>query len=172
MIFVHKLDEQSASSSVVEMKVADEGNEEEAVTRLSRVGFDNILGHLKGGFKAWLDSGKEADVVDRITAEQFAKEFRLGTDKVIDVRRESEFKTEHLVGADSFPLDFLNRNMSMLDNRKTYYVHCAGGYRSLIAVSILKSRGFTHLINIKGGYKALSQTRLQRTEHVEVNTEL
>ncbi len=153
--------------------VADEGKEEEVVTRLARVGYDNPLGYLKGGVKAWVKAGHEVDTAQEISAEAFAALYESHINmNLLDVRRESEFKTEHLVGADSFPLDFINRNMSMLDNRKTYYVHCAGGYRSLIAVSILKSRGFMHLINIKGGYKALSQTKLERTEHIEVNTEL
>lgn len=153
--------------------VADEGKEEEVVTRLARVGYDNPLGYLKGGIEAWKAAGNEVDTISEILPKKFAELFETHINiNLLDVRRESEYKSEHLVGADSFPLDFINRNMSMLDKRKTYYLHCAGGYRSLIATSILKSRGFENVINITGGYKALSETKLAHTRHVEVNTEL
>lgn len=153
--------------------IADEGKEEEVVVRLARVGYDNPVGYLKGGINAWLAAGNSLETILEITAQDFARlcESRSHVN-VLDVRRESEFKAEHLVGAENFPLDFINRNMSLLDKNKTYYVHCAGGYRSLIAVSILKSRGYEKLVNIKGGYKALAATSLKSTEHQEVNTEL
>jgi glyoxylase-like metal-dependent hydrolase (beta-lactamase superfamily II)/rhodanese-related sulfurtransferase len=153
--------------------VADEGKEEEVVTRLARVGYDNSLGYLKGGISAWKAAGYEVETMQEISVEDFAKLFDTHINiNLLDARRESEYKSEHLVGADNFPLDFINRNMSMLDKRKTYYIHCAGGYRSLIMASILKSRGFENVINIIGGYKLLSETKLARTQHMEVNTEL
>jgi rhodanese-related sulfurtransferase len=153
--------------------VADEGKEKEVVIRLARVGYDNPLGYLKGGINAWLAAGNSLDTILEISAEDFARQVQTRNHiNLLDVRRESEFKSEHLVGAENFPLDFINRNMSRLDKNKTYYLHCAGGYRSLIAASMLKSRGFDKLVNIKGGYKALATTSLKRTEHQEVNTEL
>lgn len=146
--------------------VTDEGNEEEAVTRLSRVGFDNILGHLKGGFKAWLDSGKEADVVDRITAEQFAKEFRLETDRVIDVRRESEYAAEHVEDAYNRPLAYINEWIKDLDPKQHFFLHCAGGYRSMMAASILQARGYRNFTEIAGGFGAISATNIPKTDFV------
>ena len=153
--------------------VADEGKEEEVVIRLARVGYDNPLGYLKGGIDAWKKAGKSIDTLDQIAAEDFATIFNdSNAIRLLDVRRASEYRTEHLVGAVSFPLDFLNRNLAELDPAQTYYLHCAGGYRSLIATSILKARGFEHVVNVTGGYKVLSATRLSRTAHQEVNTEL
>lgn len=153
--------------------VAEEGREEEVVTRLARIGYDNSLGHLKGGIEAWKIAGNDLDTLKEISANDFALEFQKHKDiNLLDARRESEYKSEHLAGAENFPLDFINRNMSQVDPHKTYYIHCAGGYRSLIAASILRSRGFDKVINIKGGYKALSETNLKRTDHIEVNTEL
>jgi hydroxyacylglutathione hydrolase len=153
--------------------VADPGREEEAVTRLARVGYDNTIGYLAGGFEAWKKAGMETDRMTEITAEEFAARYEQNPElNVLDVRRHSEYTAEHLVGAENFPLDYINKNMGLLDSTKTYYLHCAGGYRSLIAASILKSRGFNNVINITGGYKALGQTRLKRTQPVEVNTEL
>jgi len=153
--------------------VADEGREEEVVTRLARVGYDHTLGYLKGGIKAWHEAGNEVDTIQEISPEDFAELFDTHINiNLLDVRRKSEYDAEHLVGAENFPLDFINHNMSMLDNRKQYYLHCAGGYRSVIAASILKARGFQHVINITGGYGALNKTKLARTDHKEVNTEL
>lgn len=153
--------------------IADEGREEEVVTRLARVGYDNALGYLKGSFASWQQAGEEVDVIEEISAENFAERFTKDSSlHLLDVRRESEYKSEHIVGATNFPLDFLSQNMSMLSTEKKYYLHCAGGYRSAIAISILKSRGYDRLVNIQGGYKALSATKLKKTEHVEVNTEL
>lgn len=153
--------------------IADEGREEEVVTRLARVGYDNALGYLKGSFASWQQAGEEVDVIEEISAENFAERFTKDSSlHLLDVRRESEYKSEHIVGATNFPLDFLSQNMSMLSTDKKYYLHCAGGYRSAIAISILKSRGYDRLVNIQGGYKALSATKLKKTEHVEVNTEL
>ncbi len=153
--------------------IADETREEEVVTRLARVGYDNPLGYLRGGIEAWRAAGQALDTIPEISAENFAEEFKRHHDlNVLDVRRESEYDSEHLLGAVSFPLDAINRNMGRLDSHQTYYVHCAGGFRSLIAATILKSRGFHHVVNIKGGYKALCSTDLRRTAPVAVNTEL
>ncbi|MCU0335785.1 MAG: rhodanese-like domain-containing protein, partial [Chitinophagaceae bacterium] len=146
--------------------VADEGREEEVVTRLARVGYDNCLGYLRGGLEAWVAAGNETDSIQEMTAERFAALYtQQPTLNLLDVRRESEHESQHVIGARSFPLDFINRNMDQLDRDQTYYLHCAGGYRSLIAASILRSRGFEQLVNIQGGFKALNATNLPTTQY-------
>ncbi len=146
--------------------VTDEGKEEETVTRLSRVGFDHILGHLKGGFKAWLDSGKEADVADRITAEQFAKEVTIGKDKVLDLRKESEYAAEHIEDAYNRPLAYINDWIKDINPEEHFFIHCAGGYRSMMAASILQARGYRNFTEIAGGFKAIAETNVPRTDFV------
>ena len=143
--------------------VTEKGKEEETVTRLSRVGFDNILGHLKDGFETWLESGKEADVVDRITADSFAKEFVIGEDKIIDVRKESEYAAEHVEEAYNRPLANINEWVKEIDPNEHFYLHCAGGYRSMIAASILQARGYRNFTEIAGGFKAISTTAVPKT---------
>ncbi|MDA0195391.1 MAG: MBL fold metallo-hydrolase [Bacteroidetes bacterium] len=133
--------------------IADEGKEEEVVKRLARVGYDNILGYLEGGIKAWLADGKEVDHIKSINAQELAK--KLSSDKalnIVDSRRSTEFSVEHAEMAKSVPLDYINKNMDELDSSKQYYIHCAGGYRSVIMCSILKSRGFDKIANIEGGF--------------------
>ncbi|HCW09033.1 MAG TPA: MBL fold metallo-hydrolase [Cytophagales bacterium] len=153
--------------------IVEHGRELEVVTRLARVGYDNAIGFLKGGFEAWKNSGKDVETIEEISAEELANQF-LKNPKlhVLDARRVSEFKTEHLEKAENFPLDFINKNMAQLNRDEKYFIHCAGGYRSVIMATILKSRGFNHIVNIRGGYKALSATPLKRTMHQEINTEL
>lgn len=150
--------------------VSEPGRELEVVDRLARVGYDNPIGYLEGGFEAWVAAGEEVDSIPEVTAEEFAKFF--GKVDLLDVRKTSEYNTQHVVGAQNFPLDFINRNMSEVDRNKTYYLHCLGGYRSMIAASILKSRGFENVINIKSGFRALSEANLPMTELVEQITEL
>ncbi len=154
--------------------LADEGKEEEVIVRLSRVGYDNPVGFLKGGIWAWKEAGFDTTVLEEIDAETFAALYDSGTEEVnlLDARRKSEYEAEHLVGAENFPLDFINHNMAQLDRNKKYYIHCAGGYRSVIMCSILQSRGFENLVNIRGGYKALSQTGLKKTKYTEPKTML
>ena len=146
--------------------VTDPGKEEESVTRLSRVGFDNILGHLKGGFTAWLESGKEADVVDRITPEQFAREVEIGKDTILDIRKESEYTAEHIEEAYNRPLANINDWIKDINPKEHFFLHCAGGYRSMIAASILQSRGYRNFTEIAGGFKAISSTNIPRTDFV------
>ncbi len=144
--------------------VTDEGKEEETVTRLSRVGFDNIIGHLKAGFASWLQAGKEADVVDRITATQFANEVKPETDKVLDIRKETEYAAEHVSEAYNRPLANINDWIKDINPEEHFFLHCAGGYRSMIAASILQARGFRNFTEIEGGFKAISETPLPRTD--------
>ncbi len=146
--------------------IVPEGREEEAVTRLSRVGYDNTLGFLKGGIEAWQAAGKEIDSVNRIDASQFAKDYQEGkVEQLLDVRKPTEYLSQHVVGAINVPLDYLNRNMDKLNPNQTYYLHCLGGYRSLITTSILKSRGFHSLIDIRGGWREIEKTDVPKTEY-------
>jgi hydroxyacylglutathione hydrolase len=151
--------------------VADPGREDEIVTRLARVGYDNAIGYLEGGFASWENAGEDLDQIKEISAEEFAGISQTGLN-LLDARKTSEFSAQHVQGAVNFPLDFINRNMGLVDRENLYYVYCAGGYRSMIAVSILKSRGFSQLINIKGGFKALQTINLTLSELVEQATEL
>ena len=146
--------------------VCDSGREEETVTRLSRVGFDNILGHLEGGFASWEASGKETDSIKRISAEQFANEVKIGEDKVIDVRKEGEYSAEHLDEAYSKPLAYINNWINEIDPKEHFYIHCAGGYRSMIASSILQARGYRNFTEIEGGFNAIAKTGLPKSDFV------
>ena len=147
--------------------VADEGREEEVVTRLARVGYDNTLGFLKGGIDAWKSAGKEIDTIESISAEEFAKRQADGkVDHVLDVRKPTEFLSHHLVNAVNFPLDYVNNNMQKLERGQTYHVHCLGGYRSMIMASILKSRGFENIVDIARGWRAIEESSAPKTEYV------
>ncbi len=146
--------------------VTEVGMEEESVTRLSRVGFDNILGHLKGGFPAWLQSGKVVDAVNRITPQQFETIVKIGTDKVIDIRKETEYAAEHIAEAYNRPLSNINDWVKDINPKEHFFIHCAGGYRSMIASSILQARGYRNFTEVAGGFKAISDTNLPRTDFV------
>jgi len=151
--------------------ITEEGREEEVVTRLARVGFDNTMGYLKGGLKAWLQSGREIDRIDSIPAEEFARRGKVQRLTTIDVRKPDEFEAAHVKDAISTPLDFLNSRLAEIPKEGEVYVYCAGGYRSMIAVSILKSRGWNNLIDVKGGFKAIAETDVPRTDYVCTRTE-
>lgn len=137
--------------------VAAPGREEEVVTRLARVGYDQTLGYLKGGFESWAKEGKEIDRIQSISADQLA-ELAPQMDEILDVRKTSEYTSEHIVGVENLPLDYINDEIGKLDKDKTYYVHCAGGYRSMIFASILKARGYEKIIDVKGGFKAIKES--------------
>jgi glyoxylase-like metal-dependent hydrolase (beta-lactamase superfamily II)/rhodanese-related sulfurtransferase len=144
------------------------GMEEETIIRLSRVGFDNVIGYLKGGFAAWQAAGQEVDTIATLTADGLAEVIKnQGTEFVMDVRKPGEFAAEHIKDVQALPLDFMNDFISELDKDQTYYIHCAGGYRSMIAASILKARGFDHVVDITGGYKAIKESGLfELTDYV------
>ncbi|MGV0831555.1 MBL fold metallo-hydrolase [Empedobacter brevis] len=146
--------------------ITDQGEEEEAVTRLSRVGFDHVLGHLEGGFQAWIDAEKEIDVVNRITASQLAEEIKGKEVVIVDVRKETEYATEHINDAYSKPLASINDWINGIDPTKHFYLHCAGGYRSMIAASILQARGYRNFTEIEGGFDAIAQTSIPKTDFV------
>ncbi|GAB3414200.1 MBL fold metallo-hydrolase [Niabella aquatica] len=142
------------------------GSEEEAITRLSRVGFDNVVGHLQGGFEAWRKAGKEIDLVERISATQFAREVKTGKSRIIDVRKESEYTAEHVEGAYSKPLAYINDWIKEINPKEHFYLHCAGGYRSMIAASILQARGYRNFTEVEGGFNAIAKTDVTRTDYV------
>ncbi|SMD37140.1 Glyoxylase, beta-lactamase superfamily II [Reichenbachiella faecimaris] len=146
--------------------LADEGREEEVVTRLSRVGYDNTLGYLKGGFEAWAAADKEVDNLESITPQEFENRMNQGELDVLDVRKPGEFQAEHVDQSVTFPLDFINTHMAEVDANHKYYVYCAGGYRSVIASSILKSRGIHDLVNVEQGFKGISTTGIKTTDYV------
>ena len=138
--------------------VTEEGREEEVITRLARVGYDYTIGYLKGGFDSWKNAGKEIDHIDSISAEELAQIMNKEKVNVLDVRKKSEFQSEHIVDAENAPLEFINDSLAQIDKNKTYYVHCAGGYRSMIFNSILRARGYDNLVDVKGGFKDIKET--------------
>ncbi len=146
--------------------VTPEGQEEEAVTRLSRVGFDHTIGYLKGGFDAWKKAKKEVDSIASYPADKLKETLSKKDAAVFDVRKESEFLSEHLVNAENTPLDTINDHLASFPDKKDFFLHCAGGYRSVIAASILKSRGIHNLIDIAGGFDALKVAGMEMTDYV------
>ncbi|SHL45376.1 Glyoxylase, beta-lactamase superfamily II [Chryseobacterium contaminans] len=146
--------------------VTKPGDEEEAVTRLSRVGFDHILGFLEGGIEAWKNNGKEMDSVNRVSAEQFEKEISGKEAKIIDVRKESEYAAEHVNNAYSKPLAYINEWIDEIQPEEHFYLHCAGGYRSMMAASILQARGYRNFTEIEGGFKAIAATGVSKSNFV------
>lgn len=136
--------------------VTEPGREEEVVTRLARVGYDFAIGYLEGGFGSWLAEGREFETIRSITVEEFSSIESANPEiDIMDVRKESEYLSEHIVNAVNAPLDFINESMLKVDKSKTWYVHCAGGYRSMVFASILKARGYDNLINVAGGFSAI-----------------
>lgn len=146
--------------------IADKAREQEVITRLSRVGYDNVVGYLDGGFAAWEQSGKEIDHVKCISAKEFEEINKDASCKVIDIRKEGEFSAEHLENAQSLPLAYINDWMDSIDDTEHFYIHCAGGYRSMIAASILNSRGIRQFTEIGDGFSGIANTCLPKTAFV------
>ncbi len=146
--------------------VVEAGKEHEVVTRLSRVGYDHTLGYLQGGIPAWKEAGKETDQIESISAEEFAHRAKNTPLTIRDVRKQSEFDAEHVESAKNVPLAYISEHMADFPKNEPVYIHCAGGYRSMIAASILKARGYDNIIDVAGGFKAISQTDVPRTEYV------
>jgi glyoxylase-like metal-dependent hydrolase (beta-lactamase superfamily II)/rhodanese-related sulfurtransferase len=140
--------------------IADEGREEEAITRLARVGYDFSIGYLKGGFEAWKNAGKEVDSIISVSPADLAEKMKHEAVNILDVRKASEYQSEHVSDAENAPLDYINESMTKVDRNKTYYVHCAGGYRSMIFISILRARGYENLIDVNGGFKEMKESGL------------
>ena len=146
--------------------VCDENREEEVITRLARVGFDNVMGYLNGGIAAWIESGFEIDQVDRMKTTEFAEKINVNDDKIIDVRKESEYETEHVENAYSRPLSKINSWIKEISPNEHFYMHCAGGYRSMIAASILQARGYRNFTEVDGGFNAIKNTTVPRSNFV------
>ena len=147
--------------------VTEEGREEEVITRLARVGYDFTIGYLKGGIAAWKAANKEVDTITSISPEEMFTRFEAGEGEIIDVRKNSEYLSEHIVEAENAPLDFINDSMLKINKDKTYFVHCAGGYRSMIFNSTLRARGYENLIDVNGGFKAIKESeKFKITDYV------
>lgn len=139
--------------------IAEQGRQQEVATRLARIGFDNTLGYLKGGIDAWVNAGKQTETITSVTAENLAAKMHEENIHILDVRRASEYNSEHIENAINTPLDYLEDSIQKIDKNKTYYVHCRSGYRSMVFVSILKSKGYQNLIDVKGGIQAIKDTK-------------
>ena len=144
--------------------VTDEGKEDESIIRLSRVGYDHTIGYLKGGFKSWVNAGKEKDTVKRITAKEMEANYK--DVLTIDIRKKSEYDSEHVIGAVNIPLNQINSHLSEFPKDKPFVLHCAGGYRSMIAASMLKQRGWENFVDVIGGFKEIATTSIPRTAYV------
>ena len=152
--------------------VTPEGQEEETVKRLARVGYDNTLGYLEGGIEAWKSAGKPLDQIQSISASQFAEDYRKDTSiAILDVRKTGEWASEHLETALHFPLDYINQHMSQIKPEQAYYLHCRSGYRSTVAASILKARGYEHLINVQGLYEEFTAMGMSTTDYACPSTQ-
>jgi len=147
------------------------GREEEAITRLARVGYDHTIGYLAGGYSTWIHHDQPIQQVERLTAEAFAQEYR-SKPLMLDVRKKSEFDTEHVVGAINIPLNQLYEQLDLLPQEIPFIVYCAGGYRSMIAASILQQNGYAHFKDVVGGYTDIAQTNIARTAYREAITDL
>lgn len=141
------------------------GREEETIKRLARVGYDNSLGYLKGGFESWKNAGLEFDTVASVSAQVLEEKINQNV-PVFDVRKSGEYSAEHIVDVPSTPLDFLNEHIAEFPKEETFYLHCAGGYRSMIAASILKARGYHNVVNVLGGFSAIRNTGIKTTNYV------
>jgi hydroxyacylglutathione hydrolase len=140
--------------------ITEKGKEEETVMRLARVGYDYVIGFLEGGFQFWKNAGKEYDTVNRISAAEFEKHYKKENPLVIDIRRASEFDALHVKDAINLPLDYINEQLASYPKDKTFYMHCASGFRSMIAASILKSRGWNNFVEVGGGFNAIKHTEV------------
>jgi hydroxyacylglutathione hydrolase len=146
--------------------VTPQGHEEETVTRLSRVGYDNTLGYLQGGITAWISAGKDIETIESIPSTEFAERLEKGVVKhVLDVRKPSEYLSHRLIDVKNFPLDYVNKHMERIDRKNTYYLHCKTGFRSMIAASILKARGFD-VVDIAGGWESIENTSIPKTDYI------
>ncbi|WP_339850133.1 MBL fold metallo-hydrolase [uncultured Dokdonia sp.] len=146
--------------------ITDPGKEEETITRLSRVGYDFTIGFLKNSFSSWKESGKDFETIARISPQQLEAEYKMGQPLVFDVRKKSEFLSEHVLGAINVPLNEINQHLAQFPKNKPFFLHCAGGYRSMIAASILKQRGWKDFSDVRGGFAQITETTVPRSEYV------
>ncbi|WP_405222771.1 rhodanese-like domain-containing protein [Dokdonia sp. Asnod1-B02] len=146
--------------------ITDPGKEEETITRLSRVGYDFTIGFLKNSFSSWKESGKDFETIARISPQQLEAEYKMGQPLIFDVRKKSEFLSEHILGAINVPLNEINQHLAQFPKNKPFFLHCAGGYRSMIAASILKQRGWKDFSDVRGGFAQITETTVPRSEYV------
>ncbi len=146
--------------------ITDPGKEEETITRLSRVGYDFTIGFLKNSFSSWKESGKDFETITRISPQQLEAEYKMGQPLIFDVRKKSEFLSEHILGAINVPLNEINQHLAQFPKNKPFILHCAGGYRSMIAASILKQRGWQDFSDVRGGFAQITETTVPRSEYV------
>ncbi|MBK7789171.1 MAG: MBL fold metallo-hydrolase [Saprospiraceae bacterium] len=146
--------------------IAEPARLEESLIRLSRVGYDNVIGYLKDGYQTWLDSGKETDSMERITAQEFESLYKKGDTILFDIRKKSEYDAEHVVGAINVPLNQINQHLAQFPKDNKFAIYCAGGYRSMVAGSILKQRGWNNFVDVIGGFGAISKQDVAKTEYV------
>ncbi|OAB30414.1 Glyoxylase, beta-lactamase superfamily II [Flavobacterium fryxellicola] len=146
--------------------VTETGKEEESMVRLSRIGYDSTIGYLKDGFESWKKAGKEVDTLTRITATELEEKLKNEEIPVFDVRKKSEYLSEHLVGAVNVPLNEINNHLAEFPKEKPFILHCAGGYRSMLAASILKMRGWDNFVDVIGGFTEIKETSLPKTDYV------
>ena len=140
--------------------------EEEAITRLSRVGYDFAIGFLEGGFDSWKKAKKEYDTVKRITPEEFEKAYHSESPLVFDVRKKSEYDSEHIIGAINVPLNEINAHLAQFPKDKPFVLHCQGGYRSMIAASILKQRGWDNFVDVIDGFDGIAETNVEKSDYI------
>ncbi len=153
--------------------IGEPGSEEEAIRRMARVGFDHCLGYLEGGFDVWKNAGKHVDHIERLTSEEYYQKSLEGNVKILDVRKESEYNTEHFIGAQNVPLDYISKRIAEVNSKEKTYVHCAAGYRSMIFISLLRKSGYSNLVDLAGGFKALKAlNKLPLSEYQTQSTEL
>ena len=146
--------------------VSEKGKEAEAIKRLARVGYDKVLGYLEGGMEVWIKQGKDYETSQRISAEQLERMIAVENPMIIDIRKKSEFDSEHVIGATNIPLNQINQHLSEIPKDKLFVIYCAGGYRSMIASSILKQRGWDNFVDVEGGFSAISKTTIKTTEYI------
>ncbi len=146
--------------------IANEGKEYEAIIRLSRVGYDHAIGYLKGGFVAWKNEGKEVDSIHRISARQLEEKYEDEDMLLIDVRKKSEYDAEHFIGALNIPLHLINEHLAEFPKDQPFAIHCASGYRSMIAASILKQRGWNNFVEVAGGFRAIALTTIPKSQYI------
>jgi len=146
--------------------VSDPGDEEESIIRLSRVGYDHVIGYLKGGFETWKKANKEIDSTERLSSDDFVQAYEKGEYELFDVRKKSEYESQHIKGAHNVPLNEINMHLAEFPKDKTFALHCEGGYRSMIAASILKQRGFENFVDVEGGFEDLKETSIEMTDYV------
>ncbi len=152
--------------------ISNEDRVQEAVLRLSRVGYDNTIGYLLGGITAWTVANEQVNTMDQVSVNELEIKLNEGKSKVLDVRKPSEYEAEHVENAINFPLDYINENIEKLDKSATYFVHCKSGYRSMAASSILRKNGFNNIIDIYGGIDAILESNIKVTDYVCPSTKL